>query len=154
MKYCIRKHDILLCGVNPRGVCKSCIAIHNKRSRRKFLLKHKDYVLKYSRSNRKRINRYRALWRKKTGYKSDRISNWKWQGIKITWDTHNKLLKKQNNRCAICDKRQKSKALCVDHNHKTGLPRGLLCIACNLMLGIVQKRGLLKACMKYLNKYE
>ena len=43
----------------------------------------------------------------------------------------------QNGRCAIC--RQESpdakKVLAVDHCHKTGAIRGLLCVHCNIALG-------------------
>lgn len=45
------------------------------------------------------------------------------------------LVKIQEGRCAICneypDKQPKKKRLCVDHDHKTGLIRGLLCDRCN-----------------------
>lgn len=40
---------------------------------------------------------------------------------------------KQNGKCAICGKDEKEfkNRLAVDHNHKTGLVRGLLCYRCN-----------------------
>jgi hypothetical protein len=44
-----------------------------------------------------------------------------------------KLSKAQNGCCAICKKPESSFKfrLSVDHNHKTGLVRGLLCYRCN-----------------------
>lgn len=44
------------------------------------------------------------------------------------------LLEKQKGVCFICGKRQK-KSLAVDHCHKTGKIRGLLCDRCNRGLG-------------------
>ena len=43
------------------------------------------------------------------------------------------FLKKQNGKCAICGKPQTAfkKRLNLDHNHKTGQLRGLLCYFCN-----------------------
>ena len=49
------------------------------------------------------------------------------------------LLKKQNSKCAICKKSFKVVGtLCVDHDHKTGEVRGLLCRKCNSILGLAK----------------
>lgn len=52
------------------------------------------------------------------------------------------LLNKQNGKCWICglneitvDNKNKPRTLCVDHCHKTGKVRGLLCNLCNRGLG-------------------
>lgn len=44
-----------------------------------------------------------------------------------------KLSNKQNGKCGICNKDEKEfkRRLSVDHNHKTGQVRGLLCYRCN-----------------------
>lgn len=49
----------------------------------------------------------------------------------ITGDDYATLLKRQGGKCAICRARPKSKRLAVDHDHKTGAVRGLLCSRCN-----------------------
>jgi hypothetical protein len=57
----------------------------------------------------------------------------------ITLEDYNALLEKQERSCAICKSkevnRKTDKNFCVDHNHKTGEVRGLLCHSCNAMLG-------------------
>lgn len=49
----------------------------------------------------------------------------------LTADDYDVLLAAQGGRCAICRARPKSKRLAVDHDHKTGEVRGLLCSRCN-----------------------
>lgn len=44
------------------------------------------------------------------------------------------LFDEQRGRCAICGGTE-NRRLAVDHNHKTGKVRGLLCGACNTKLG-------------------
>ena len=50
-----------------------------------------------------------------------------------------KLYKSQKGLCAICgDKdRAKGKYLAIDHDHKSGIVRGLLCSNCNCALGLM-----------------
>ncbi len=51
----------------------------------------------------------------------------------ISLSQYEDLLKSQNYSCFICERpeSQFKKRLCVDHNHKTGEVRGLLCDFCN-----------------------
>lgn len=55
----------------------------------------------------------------------------------ITLEDFNVLLEKQNNCCAICKKSvdENKQGLSVDHCHKTGKVRGLLCSHCNFVIG-------------------
>lgn len=59
----------------------------------------------------------------------------------ITPEDYDQMLKKQRGKCAICglpDPGQKGKKfLCIDHDHKTGKVRGLLCHRCNRGLGLL-----------------
>lgn len=51
----------------------------------------------------------------------------------ITLDQYNELLKRQDEKCYICQRHASEfkTNLCVDHNHHTGEIRGLLCGYCN-----------------------
>lgn len=48
-------------------------------------------------------------------------------------EQRHKLFVKQDGKCAICEKPESAfkMRLSVDHNHKTGQVRGLLCYRCN-----------------------
>jgi hypothetical protein len=47
------------------------------------------------------------------------------------------MLSGQNGRCALCNK-VPSGCLHVDHCHRTGRVRGLLCVGCNVTLGKIE----------------
>jgi hypothetical protein len=49
----------------------------------------------------------------------------------LTGEEYRALLERQGGVCAICKGRPQSKRLAVDHDHKTGEVRGLLCSRCN-----------------------
>lgn len=49
----------------------------------------------------------------------------------LDWDEYDLLLMTQDGRCAICNGKPRKYALAVDHDHKTGEIRGLLCSRCN-----------------------
>ena len=49
----------------------------------------------------------------------------------ITDLQYTEMLCKQKGRCAICNRLPKHRRLAVDHDHKTGFVRGLLCAQCN-----------------------
>ena len=80
-------------------------------------------------------------------------------------EEYNALLEKQNNRCAICEstdpKGRKSgrgggvDVFYVDHDHKTGNVRGLLCNICNRTMGYVgENSNVLEEMIKYLQKHQ
>lgn len=51
------------------------------------------------------------------------------------WEIYQTMLNSQNHTCAICKRHDSKRALHIDHCHKTGNVRGLLCHNCNLTLG-------------------
>jgi len=54
----------------------------------------------------------------------------------ITETIYKKMLAVADGKCWICSKKPKKSALNVDHDHKTGQVRGLLCFFCNkFMIG-------------------
>lgn len=71
------------------------------------------------------------------------------------WDEYERLLAAQGGVCAICgvDSCPRYGRLSVDHDHATGAVRGLLCHACNIMLGSARDRiSTLQRAAQYLKR--
>lgn len=120
-----------------RAQCKTCVRRYQERralgvstprklgrspeslERRK--LYHRQYMRKYNKTAAWKMAHRKCLIHKKYG---------------ITWDQYQSLITAQNNLCAICNKGESPKRrLAIDHCHRTGRVRGLLCIKCNRALG-------------------
>lgn len=71
----------------------------------------------------------------------------------ITLTQYDMLLEAQEDRCAICRRKPRSKRLAVDHNHKTGEVRGLLCMTCNhrLLGAAMENPTILRRAADYLD---
>jgi Recombination endonuclease VII len=97
----------------------------------------------YNRRTKEQAKRHRETFRERAGSRLKELQR-KW-GLKhaygIDVETYERLYNKQNGLCAICKKSEVArlrgvvKRLSVDHCHKTGKVRGLLCTACNSVLG-------------------
>ena len=110
-----------------------------------------DYMteLKYAwkKKNPKKVMRHQAERRERIKLKRPQI----WDDMnhkarlarhKLTEEEFQTLRVSQNNHCALCPATRsgrKDHQLHIDHDHKTGRVRGLLCAACNLMLGHFEK---------------
>lgn len=72
----------------------------------------------------------------------------------ITREDYRGMLTQQDGRCMICTVRLNDE-LRVDHNHKTGQVRALLCSNCNSGLGLFQEDPVrLNSAVEYLTRYE
>lgn len=107
--------------------------------RKKHQLKIKERMAKYAATH---INEKRDRYLKRT------------YGISL--DDYNKMYKEQNGKCGICGKSNlESGILGVDHNHKTGKVRLLLCSACNSILGHAKENiEILEKTIEYIKKFK
>lgn len=78
----------------------------------------------------------------------------------ISFPEYVQMAVERGNKCDICGRPEreerggKLKSLAVDHDHKTGAVRGLLCCACNQALGKFEdSQALLAAAIRYLDKH-
>jgi hypothetical protein len=132
------------CGQVPvaRGLCTRCYAEQsyqkNKEHRRQL---KRDWVAR-NREKVQRLKRDNNLQR--------------YYGISL--ETYSLLLAAQGGCCAICgsthSKRPKMPNLVVDHDHKTGRVRGLLCAPCNSALGMFEdSESVLDSAIHYLRRH-
>ena len=71
----------------------------------------------------------------------------------LTIEQYDELLRLQGNGCAICHRPPFKRRLAVDHNHRTGRIRGLLCYHCNYGIGVFRDSvKKLRAAADYLEK--
>jgi len=105
--------DGLRCDCKP---CRHMYYIANK-------IKRDAYAKEWARLNPERV---RATQRK-THLKNN---------YGMTCETYAALANKQKHKCAICEIKLTQNKLHVDHCHKTGRVRGLLCGGCNRGLGL------------------
>jgi hypothetical protein len=79
----------------------------------------------------------------------------------LSLEDYNAMLEEQGGVCAICAQPETAirqgrvLPLAVDHNHKTGALRGLLCTACNIGIGsLAESTERLNAAIAYLDKWK
>lgn len=92
----------------------------------------------------KEVRRLAAIERRKnTNCVKEQFLRKYWPGStgKEALIKYNELMVKQNYCCVMCGSHNDnfSRDLCVDHCHKTGQVRGLLCGPCNIALGHYEK---------------
>ena len=120
----------------------------NKKWRKDNPEKYKANLKKWNEANPRAYKKCAGLGR--DYFKNSQLK--RYYGIDLK--TYNNLQTKQDNKCAICNKEETAidsrtglvKYLSVDHCHKTGKIRGLLCVNCN------QGLGKFKDCHKLLEK--
>lgn len=114
------------------------------------------YMKNYNHKNPEKLKTQRKKYRQTNSYKNSCLKHY----YHISLEEYNKLLKQQNNVCAICGKEESDKhkngiikRLSVDHCHITGKIRGLLCNKCNKGIGMFNDNyDLLKQATAYLER--
>lgn len=71
----------------------------------------------------------------------------------ITPETVRQMIAEQNNQCPICGVKLMNQYR-VDHDHKNGGVRGILCHRCNLLIAGVDDADFLDKALVYLARYQ
>ena len=117
--------------------CKECVSQYDKRYRQRNLEKATAQKKAYYQAHKEKS----SLYGKKSNLK---------RKYNMTLEQYDQMFETQGGVCAICGLPELMKRLAVDHNHKTGEIRGLLCYSCNTKLGWFEKYG--SNAIKYLDK--
>ena len=138
----LKKRETIDCFSNPSGInspkCKKC-----KNEKRPYC----PIKMKVFNDANKEKRRHQMLLR----------------NFKLSLEQFNAMAISQNHLCAICKKPQckfdkkskKVRSLAVDHNHKTGKIRELLCTSCNTAIGLFEENSdLIQEAINYLRRHE
>ncbi len=140
---------------DPEGICASVTLERQRKKREEFRRwigkpGNREVWNKRRRDRRAAENKRPFLTpdQRKANYESNRLQRL----YGLTLEQFQILMGKQGSRCALCGR---VKRLCVDHDHATGKMRGLLCYACNIVVGMFERGpGSVEAISDYVARYK
>jgi hypothetical protein len=145
-------------------ICKNCTSIRskiyyikNKEQKKKYRIEHREKYKKYLKKYRDE-HKEKSIKTSKEYYYShkEQILEYKrkykkdiYRPYNMTIDDYKEMYINQLGNCLVCGKHKDK--LCVDHDHKTGEVRGLLCSRCNSGLAYIDDLLFLENALKYVN---
>lgn len=130
------------------GACRECLNSTNREWARKNADKRRANYGRWAAANREKVKMH------------GRNTNWKMNGYKNQDGSlfqavdYDRLYQIQGGKCKVCGTHQSElkKRLYADHDHRTGVVRGLLCESHNFMLGFAHDSiSELQAGIRYLS---
>lgn len=131
-----------------------------KANAKRYAVKNAAKLKKYRELNKHVHRTYLKLWARRFRAKPGNRENIRHRQIirryGLTQEQFAVMLKKQGSRCGVCRKSIKpahrgKDAACIDHCHKSGKVRGLLCFNCNCGIGqFKDKPALLRKAIKWI----
>lgn len=142
------------CKKNRRYICKICWTKRQNKYAESAKNRDPEYDNKKKERTKKWIESFseeRKIIEARKKYK-----RWLKKAYNLSIEDYDKKLFIQENKCAICKiDRPKNIFFNVDHNHNTGQIRGILCPACNFLLGNCKDNiEILEKAKNYLILYE
>lgn len=128
---------------------------HNRKAYEKRLERNREW----RKNNKEKLKEYYQKRQTSPERKEyDRIRSYQ-RRYGITREIFLEMRERQNRCCAICGRHEDEKlsrwgTLCIDHDHKTGQVRKLLCAQCNKGLGSFRDSPeLLEKAMEYIKEF-
>jgi len=139
---------------------------YRKKHTEKVRMYHREYQKKYAQENKEKIAARKRKYivehpEKVKPYRQKYYQEHKVRAadlrlrrrFNISLEEADALLIKQQHKCPICKKSLTETKRCVDHDHKNGEVRGILCRTCNAGLGqFMDDAKLLENAAQYLKK--
>lgn len=111
--------------VQGNGLCSSCYQREWKKKNLDRCKEHADKTLiKIKQSPERQLRRYGQSIKRTYG---------------LTMEQYQSMLKKQGGVCFLCLSPPKIRRLHIDHDHRTGKIRALLCYQCNWYMALIDK---------------
>ena len=146
---------------SPKRYCKSCHKANSKVWCEKNPEKVKESNKKHRSINREEYLAEKKAWCKANPdrVKANNLRNRFWPNLTTeeVIVVYKQMIDDQKECCKICGKHQSQlkKKLHVDHCHRTGVVRGLLCSPCNIGLGAFEDNvSSLEKAAKYIQESE
>jgi Recombination endonuclease VII len=142
-----------------KGMCGACydrsLRLSNEEYRKNQRSNTSRWLTRLTATQRTRLNEIRRLrWERVRDDPSHKLKRRNARLLKkysIGVEAYQVLLAKQSGGCAICRRKPTKIPLHVDHDHRTGKVRGLLCHQCNWYLGTIDAdRGIVDRIINYL----
>lgn len=148
------------------GLCDECYYAQWRESNREKLKEYADNYRKEYPDKAKQI--HNRWYQANLEYARERARSYRAQHLEaelarslrrsfgLSVDQYSDMMAAQNGVCAICGGKNKhGRRLFVDHDHKTGEIRALLCRNCNNALGMVDDQvGILEKMIHYLSRHK
>lgn len=132
----------------------------SREKQRRYSARHKDAIAERRRKKREthgdeiRADMRRRYARDPAKYRDAFLR----RRYGITQVDFDRMFFEQDGRCAVCDLADfpgPGNKPHVDHNHKTGKVRALVCVRCNVLLGMAQEQPeRFHAALRYLEKHK
>jgi hypothetical protein len=111
---------------------------------------------RWAKANKERYLKQQRGWQNKPSKQVPTLTNAQLGHIKayhkLSVEEYSRLVEESAGKCMVCG--TESKSLDVDHNHSTGVARGLLCRSCNTLVGYLETNShKIKRALEYIEEH-